>query len=487
MNTQILISIGIYMVGMLLIGYFAYKRTSNLSDYMIGGRGLGAAVTALSAGASDMSGWLLMGLPGAMFTQGLSASWIAIGLTIGAYLNWLYVAPRLRIYTETANNSMTIPAYLENRFGDNSSILRLTSGLVIIVFFTFYVSSGMVSGGVLFESTFNLNYQAGLWIIAAVVIGYTLFGGFLAVSWTDFVQGIIMVIALVLVPAVTIMQVGGFDSAFGEIKGIDPKLFDIFKGTSLIGIISLMAWGLGYFGQPHIIVRFMAISSVKEIKKARKIGMGWMIFSVGGAMFTGFIGLAYYSKQGLNLSDPETIFIKLSGILFHPLITGFLLAALLAAVMSTISSQLLVTASSLTEDVYKTFFRRSATDKELLLVSRLSVLVVSFVAVLLAFNKNGTILSLVAYAWAGFGAAFGPVILLSLYWKRMNRWGALAGMIGGAVTVIVWANVPVLAKSLYEIIPGFIVGVAAIWLVSLVTPEPSDQLKKEFDQYKQSA
>jgi len=475
------------MVGMLLIGYFAYKRTSNLSDYMIGGRGLGAAVTALSAGASDMSGWLLMGLPGAMFTQGLSASWIAIGLTIGAYLNWLYVAPRLRIYTETANNSMTIPAFLENRFGDHSSILRLTSGLVIIVFFTFYVSSGMVSGGVLFESTFNLNYQVGLWIIAAVVIGYTLFGGFLAVSWTDFVQGIIMVVALVLVPAVTIMQVGGFDSAFGEIKGIDPKLFDIFKGTSLIGIISLMAWGLGYFGQPHIIVRFMAISSVKEIKKARRIGMGWMIFSVGGAMFTGFIGLAYYSKQGLNLSDPETIFIKLSEILFHPLITGFLLAALLAAVMSTISSQLLVTASSLTEDVYKTFFRRSATEKELLLVSRLSVLVVSFIAVFLAFNKNGTILSLVAYAWAGFGAAFGPVILLSLYWKRMNRWGALAGMIGGAVTVIVWANVPVLAKSLYEIIPGFIIGLAAIWFVSLVTPEPSDQLKKEFDQYKQSA
>ncbi|MEH7417816.1 sodium/proline symporter PutP [Neobacillus drentensis] len=487
MNTQILISIGIYMVGMLLIGYFAYKRTSNLSDYMIGGRGLGAAVTALSAGASDMSGWLLMGLPGAMFSQGLSASWIAIGLTIGAYLNWLYVAPRLRIYTETANNSMTIPAYLENRFGDRSSMLRLTSGLVIIVFFTFYVSSGMVSGGVLFESTFNLHYQAGLWIIAAVVIGYTLFGGFLAVSWTDFVQGLIMVIALVLVPAVTIMNVGGFGPAFGEIKGIDPKLFDIFKGTSLVGIISLMAWGLGYFGQPHIVVRFMAISSVKEIKKARRIGMGWMIFSVGGAMFTGFIGISYYSKQGLNLADPETIFIQLSEILFHPLITGFLLAALLAAVMSTISSQLLVTASSLTEDIYKTFFRRSATDKELLLVSRLSVLVVSFVAVLLAFNKSGTILSLVAYAWAGFGAAFGPVILLSLYWKRMNRWGALAGMISGAITVIIWANVPVLSKSLYEMIPGFLVSLTAIWVVSLATPEPSEQLKKEFDRYKQTA
>ena len=487
MNTQILFSIGIYMIGMLLIGYFAYKRTSSLSDYMIGGRGLGAAVTALSAGASDMSGWLLMGLPGAMFSQGLSASWIAIGLTIGAYFNWLYVAPSLRTYTETANNSMTIPAFLENRFGDHSNMLRLTSGLVIIVFFTFYVSSGMVSGGVLFETTFNLDYKVGLWIIASVVIAYTLFGGFLAVSWTDFVQGLIMVIALILVPVVTIMKVGGLGPAFSEIKGIDPKLFDIFKGTTVLGIISLMAWGLGYFGQPHIIVRFMAISSVKEIKKARRIGMGWMIFSVGGAMFTGFIGLAYYSKQGLNLSDPETIFIELSEILFHPLITGFLLAALLAAVMSTISSQLLVTASSLTEDVYKTFFRRSATDKELMFISRISVLVVSVISVIIAFDKNGTILSLVGYAWAGFGAAFGPVILLSLYWKRMNRWGALAGIIGGAVTVIIWANVPVLVNTLYEIIPGFIVSMAAIWIVSLLTPEPSEKLQREFDQYKQSA
>lgn len=472
---------------MLVIGFFAYKRTSNLSDYMLGGRSIGPAVTALSAGAADMSGWLLMGLPGAMYVQGLSASWIAIGLTIGAYLNWLYVAPRLRTFTEHANNSMTIPAYLENRFGDKSNLLRLTSGLVIIVFFTFYVSSGMVSGGVLFQTTFNLDYKVGLWIIAAVVIAYTLFGGFLAVTWTDFVQGLIMVIALVLVPAVTIMEIGGIGPAFNEIKGIDPKLFDIFKGTSVLGIISLLAWGLGYFGQPHIIVRFMAISSVKEIKKARRIGMSWMIFSVGGAMFTGFIGLAYYSKQGLNLSDPETVFIKLSEILFHPLITGFLLAALLAAVMSTISSQLLVTASSLTEDVYKTFFRRSATDKELILISRFAVLAVAAVSVILAFDKNGTILSLVGYAWAGFGASFGPVILLSLYWKRMNKWGALAGIIGGATTVIIWANIPILVTSLYEIIPGFFVGLAAIWIVSLLTEAPSVEMNKEFDDYTHSS
>jgi len=472
------------MIGMLLIGFFAYRRTSNLSDYMLGGRSIGPAVTALSAGASDMSGWLLMGLPGAMYVQGVSASWIAIGLTIGAYLNWLYVAPRLRTFTEHANNSMTIPAYLENRFGDKSNMLRLTSGLVIIIFFTFYVSSGMVSGGVLFQTTFALPYQTGLWIIAAVVIAYTLFGGFLAVSWTDFVQGLIMVIALILVPAVTIMEVGGIGPAFAEIEGINPKLFDIFKGTTALGIISLVAWGLGYFGQPHIIVRFMAISSVKEIKKARRIGMSWMIFSVGGAMFTGFIGLAYYSKQGLKLADPETVFIQLSEILFHPLITGFLLAALLAAVMSTISSQLLVTASSLTEDVYKTFFRRSAKDKELMLISRLAVLAVAVLAVVLAYHKNGTILSLVGYAWAGFGASFGPVILLSLYWKRMNKWGALAGIIGGAVTVIVWANVPVLAKNLYEIIPGFLVGSIAIWIVSLLTEAPNRQMNEAFKEYK---
>lgn len=423
MDLQLLSSIVVYMVGMLLIGYFAYKRTSNLTDYMLGGRTLGPAVTALSAGASDMSGWLMMGLPGAMFAQGISASWIAIGLTLGAYANWLYVAPRLRTYTEVANNSITIPAFLENRFGDASRILRLVSGLVIMIFFTFYVSSGLVSGGVLFENTFHLNYHTGLWIVAVVVIAYTLFGGFLAVSWTDFVQGLIMFIALILVPLVTIFHVGGIGPTFTEIHAINPALLDIFKGTSLLGIISLFAWGLGYFGQPHIIVRFMAISSVKEIKKARFIGMGWMIFSIVGAMFTGLVGIAFYSKKGLALTDPETVFIELGKILFHPLITGFLLAAILAAIMSTISSQLLVTSSSLTEDIYKTFFRREASDQELVFVGRLSVLIVSLVALILAYSKNDTILDLVGYAWAGFGASFGPLILLSLYWKRMNKWG----------------------------------------------------------------
>ncbi|MDC0762075.1 MULTISPECIES: sodium/proline symporter PutP [Brevibacillus] len=483
---MLLASIIVYMAGMLLIGYYAYKRTSNLTDYMLGGRSLGPTVTALSAGASDMSGWLMMGLPGAMFAQGLSASWIAIGLTLGAYANWLYVAPRLRSYTEVANNSITIPAFLENRFGDASRMLRLVSALVIMIFFTFYVSSGLVSGGVLFENTFHLSYQTGLWIVGLVTIAYTLFGGFLAVSWTDAVQGLIMVIALILVPLVTVLTAGGLGETFTEIHAVDPSLLDIFKGTSLIGIISLFAWGLGYFGQPHIIVRFMAITSTSEIKKARSIGMGWMIFSVAGAMLTGLVGIALYSKQGWTLSDPETIFIQLGTILFHPLITGFLLAAILAAIMSTISSQLLVTSSSLTEDIYKTFFKRSATDKELVTIGRLSVLLVSVVAFLLALNKNDTILDLVGYAWAGFGASFGPVILLSLYWKRMNKWGALAGMVAGALTVIIWTRFDVLKDFLYEMVPGFAISLLAIVVVSHLTSKPSNEVTSQFDEYQKS-
>lgn len=483
-NIQLIISISIYMIGMLYIGYYAYKRTSNLSDYMLGGRTLGPAVTALSAGASDMSGWLLMGLPGAMFATGLSGSWIVIGLTLGSWINWLYIAPRLRVFTELTN-SITIPGFLENRFEDKSKILRLFSGIVILIFFTFYVSSGMVSGGVLFNSILNLDYHIGLWVITGVVVAYTLFGGFLAVSWTDFVQGIIMVIALVLVPIVTLFNTGGPSETITVIQSIDIDLLDIFKGTSLLGIVSLFAWGLGYFGQPHIIVRFMAISSVKEIKKARRIGMSWMIFSSLGAMLTGLIGIAYYANKGLTIENPETIFIELGNILFHPFITGFLIAAILAAVMSTISSQLLVTSSSLTEDMYKTFFRRSASDKELLFIGRLSVLTISVIALILAWEQNDTILGLVSYAWAGFGAAFGPVIILSLFWKRMTKWGALAGMIVGAATVIIWSQLG-LSDTLYEIIPGFAASLFSIYVVSLLTPIPSKQVVEKFDQTKNS-
>lgn len=489
MNIYLIISIVIYMVAMLLIGYYAYTRTSSHSDYMLGGRGLTPGVAALSAGASDMSGWLMMGLPGAIFVEGFSAAWIAIGLTMGAYLNWLCVAPRLRTFTEVADNSLTIPGYFENRFSDHSRILRVFSSLVILIFFTVYVASGMVAGGVLFESVLGMSYETGIWVLVGVTIAYTLFGGFLAVSWTDVVQGMIMMLALVLVPIVTLITIGGPGEVATEVRAIDPAMFNIFTGMSAIGIISFLGWGLGYFGQPHIIVRFMALTTARGAGKARRIGMSWMVISLAGAVFTGIIGLAYYAQRGMEIADPETIFIQLGTILFHPLITGFILSAILAAVMSTISSQLLVTSSSLTDDLYKSFIRPTASDKELIIVGRLTVLLVSVAALIIAWEQPGRILDMVSYAWAGFGASFGPVVLTSLFWRRMNKWGAMAGIISGAVVVVAWSYFDLstkigLSENLYEIIPGFIVSVLMIYVVSLVTAAPTKEMTDRFDEVK---
>ncbi len=477
-----MVSLAIYMAGMLYIGYWSYKKTSDLSDYMLGGRGLGPAVTALSAGASDMSGWMLMGLPGAMYATGLSSVWIAIGLLIGAYANYLIIAPRLRTYTEVANDSITIPDFLENRFKDRTKILRFVSAVVILVFFTFYASAGLVSGGRLFENSFNLDYKIGLFVTVGVVVAYTLFGGFLAVSWTDFVQGCIMFIALVLMPIVAFTDVGGITETFNTIKQVDASHLDMFKGTTILGIISFLAWGLGYFGQPHIIVRFMAITSIKDLKTSRRIGIGWMTISIIGAMLTGLIGIAYYAKNNTTLQDPEMVFVTFSNILFHPYITGFLLSAILASIMSSISSQLLVISSAVTEDFYKTFFRRNASDKELVFIGRLSVLVVAMIAVVLAYHPSDTILTLVGYAWAGFGSAFGPAILLSLYWKRTNKWGVLAGMIVGAVVVIAWVQIPSLKAIMYEMVPGFFCSLLTVIVVSLLTKEPVKAVHREFNE-----
>ncbi|MFE5391309.1 sodium/proline symporter PutP [Bacillus thuringiensis] len=482
MKIEIMVSLAIYMAGMLYIGYLSYKKTSDLSDYMLGGRGLGPAVTALSAGASDMSGWMLMGLPGAMYATGLSSVWIAIGLLIGAYANYLIIAPRLRTYTEVANDSITIPDFLENRFKDRTKILRFVSAIVILVFFTFYASAGLVSGGRLFENSFNLDYKIGLFVTVGVVVAYTLFGGFLAVSWTDFVQGCIMFIALVLVPIVAFTDVGGVTETFNTIKQVDASHLDMFKGTTILGIISFLAWGLGYFGQPHIIVRFMAITSIKDLKTSRRIGIGWMTISIIGAMLTGLIGIAYYAKNNATLQDPEMVFVTFSNILFHPYITGFLLSAILASIMSSISSQLLVISSAVTEDFYKTFFRRNASDKELVFIGRLSVLVVAMIAVVLAYHPSDTILTLVGYAWAGFGSAFGPAILLSLYWKRTNKWGVLAGMLVGAVVVIAWVQIPSLKAIMYEMVPGFFCSLLTVIVVSLLTKEPVKAVHREFNE-----
>lgn len=484
-----LISLALYFIVMLGIGFYAYKKsTSDVSGYMLGGRSLSPSVAALSAGASDMSGWMLMGLPGAMYISGMSSLWIAIGLVIGAFLNYLIVAPRLRTYTEVANDSITLPDFFENRFNDKSRMLRIVSSVVIIVFFTLYTSSGIVAGGKLFESSFGLNYEVGLYVTAGVVVVYTLFGGFLAVSLTDFVQGCIMFIALVLVPIVTINEVGGLGEMQTSISHINPDLLDIFSGVSVIGIISSMAWGLGYFGQPHIIVRFMAIRHVKDMPTARRIGMSWMIVAIIGAMATGFAGIAYVAKTGLTLDDPETIFIVLSQILFSPLVAGFLLAAILAAIMSTISSQLLVTSSSLTEDLYKTFLHKDATDKQQVLVGRISVAIVALVAIYLAYDRESSILSLVSNAWAGFGAAFGPVIIGSLYWKKMTRNGALSGMVTGAATVLLWIYAPIdidgqsLSSIMYEIVPGFILCSLVIYIVSTMSPQSDSAILAKHDE-----
>ncbi|OKY26348.1 MULTISPECIES: sodium/proline symporter PutP [Thalassotalea] len=489
MEFETFFSLGLYFLAMLGIGFYAYRKsTSDVSGYMLGGRSLSPSVAALSAGASDMSGWMLMGLPGAMYLSGVSSLWIAIGLVIGAFLNYLIVAPRLRTYTEVANDSITLPDFFENRFNDKSRQLRIVSSVVIVIFFTLYTSSGIVAGGKLFESSFGLNYEIGLYVTAGVVVAYTLFGGFLAVSLTDFVQGCIMFVALVLVPAVAIYEIGGVSETYSTIKAVNPDLLDIFSGVGVVGIFSAMAWGLGYFGQPHIIVRFMAIRSVKDMPTARRIGMSWMIVAIIGAMATGFAGIAYVTKTGLALDDAETIFILLSQILFNPLIAGFLLAAILAAIMSTISSQLLVTSSSLTEDFYKTFLHREASDKQQVFVGRISVFLVALVAIYLAYDRDSSILSLVSNAWAGFGAAFGPVVIGSLFWKKMTRNAALAGMITGALTVLFWIYSPFtidgqsLSSVMYEIVPGFILCSIVIFVVSTLSPQDNNDILTKHDE-----
>ena len=490
---QTYIMIALYFIILLVIGYYGYKQaTSNLSEYMLGGRSIGPYITALSAGASDMSGWMIMGLPGEVYSTGLSAIWITIGLSLGAYINYFVVAPRLRVYTEVAGDAITLPDFFSNRLNDKSNLLKIISGLIIVVFFTLYTHSGFVSGGKLFESAFGLNYHYGLIVVAVIVIFYTFFGGYLAVSITDFFQGVIMLIAMVMVPTVALMQLNGWDT-FNQIAEMKPTNLDLFKGTTFIGIISLFAWGLGYFGQPHIIVRFMSIKSHKLLPKARRVGISWMIVGLTGAVGVGLTGIAFVADRNIKLEDPETLFIVMSQVLFHPLVGGFLLAAILAAIMSTISSQLLVTSSSLTEDFYKLI--RGAEhakehEKEFVLVGRLSVLAVAIVAISIAWSPNDTILNLVGNAWAGFGAAFSPLVIYSLYWKGLTRTGAMSGMIVGALVVIIWITVvkPMADVNeifgLYEMIPGFFSSVIVTYVVSKLTQKPGQFVEDDLQRVK---
>lgn len=584
-NTPIAIMFVAYSALMLFIGFYFYRQNKSTEDYFLGARSMGPAISALSAGASDMSGWLLMGLPGALYVSGFVDSYIAIGLTIGATLNWIFVAKRLRIYTGIASNSLTIPDYFEKRFSDDKHILRIICAIVILIFFTFYVSSGLVSGAKLFEEVFGIKYSYALTTGTVIIVAYTFFGGYKAVCWTDMIQGLLMLLALVVVPIVMLTHIGGLSEAAKYVKLSDEsskKIVEIqkdipnivqnldsskdkiqilitelqntqdrminasklsnelknnadilvlfnndlsmsissrefakkleealqindnnklisllnawqnipfvakerlqwFEGVSILGIISALAWGLGYFGQPHILVRFMSIKSTKDIPSATVIGIGWMAICLIAACFIGVLGVAYVNKFNLSLQDPERIFIVMSQLLFNPWIAGILLSAILAAIMSTASSQLLVSSSTIAEDFYKRVFRQDAQDSTVLKLGKIGVLIVAVIAFLISTDKNSSILSIVAYAWAGFGASFGSVMIFSLFWKKMTKLAAILGMITGAVVVILYKNV--LAEALnfpiYEIVPGFICASLMIIIVSLIKKD--EKSEKEFE------
>ncbi|ANY07662.1 sodium/proline symporter PutP [Pseudonocardia sp. HH130630-07] len=477
----------VYFAVMIGIGWYAYRQTADHEGYMLAGRQLPPWTAALSAGASDMSGWLMMGLPGAIYASGLIEAWIAIGLTAGAYLNWKFVAPRLRSYTEVARNSITIPSFFENRLHDTSRALRVASGAIVLVFFTFYVSSMMVAGGEFFVLAFGGTYLTGMIIVAVVTLAYTMIGGFLGASLTDVVQGLMMMLALLVVPVIAIAAIGGPGETMAGVNEIDPTRLSFIGGaalsaTTVLGIISAAAWGLGYFGQPHVIVRFMAMRDAASAGPARRIGMSWMIATLVGAVTCGVVGIAFFHRTGATLDNPELVVLEMSRILLHPLVVGFVFAAVLAAIMSTVSSQLIVSSSAFVEDLYKVV-GRDASPERLMALGRGCVLAVAVIAGLLALNPSGTILDLVAFAWAGFGASFGPAVLLCLFWRRLTNWGALAGMIVGAVTVFVWdAYAPQIAGvDLYEIIPGFLANVLVAVVVSRATWVPNAELEREFD------
>lgn len=480
----------VYLGLMLAIGVYAYRRTANSSDYFLGGRTLGPWPAALSAGASDMSGWLLLGLPGYAFSSGLESLWLGGGLLLGTWLNWLLVAKRLRTYSFVAEDAITLPEFFAKRFQDKSNLLQVISAFFILLFFLFYTSSGLVAGGKLFETVFSLDYTLALVIGTLCVVSYTLFGGFLAVSWTDLVQGLLMAAALVAVPVIAMQSEGGFDALFAAVEAKNPELLTIWNDASgepltWIAIVSLAAWGLGYFGQPHILARFAAIRSNADVPTARRIAVTWSAIAMAGAILVGFTGMIYVDTNlAGTLGDGEKIFMVLVNAMFHPVVAGILLAAILAAIMSTADSQLLVSSSALAEDFYKQVFNKDATQKQVVLVGRVAVIGLSIIALLLALNPDSSVLGLVSYAWAGFGAAFGPTLVLSLYWSAMNRKGALAGVIVGGLTVVVWKQLSGGLFDLYEIVPGIVFATIAIVAVSLATGEPSDEVKAQHKRFK---
>lgn len=470
------ISFLIYLIFLMGIGVYFYLKTANLEDYLIGGREMGSWVTALSAQASDMSGWLLMGLPGAVFLSGLNQAWIAIGLFIGTVLNWKYIAGRLRVYTEKTN-SMTLPSYFEVRFGDRTGLLRIISAVIILLFFTIYSASGLVAAGKLFESLFNINYTVAVICGGMAIVLYTFLGGFMAVSWTDFFQGTLMFFAITIVPAIAFFRTGGIEPIIDTAAAGGISLALIPQNLSLLAIISSLAWGLGYFGQPHILARFMGIKSLKKLKKARKIAVVWVAVSLFAAVMVGIISIPMFPE----IADSEKVFIEMINTIFNPWLGGILLAAILSAIMSTIDSQLLVASSTLTEDFYNKLIKREASDLEKIWVGRIFVIVIAVIAFILALDPGNTVLELVAYAWAGLGTAFGPAVLFSIFSKRTNWTAILAGMIVGTAVLIFWKESG-LSVQLYEIIPGFVSNCLVIMLVNIFDQQSNQSV---LDQYQE--
>ncbi|MDY3971714.1 MAG: sodium/proline symporter PutP [Clostridia bacterium] len=497
----------LYLIAMIMVGFIFYKKNSTHSDYILGGRGMNVWVTSLSAQASDMSGWLLMGLPGTAYLLGAGATeaaWTAIGLAIGTYLNWLIVAKPLRKYTQIAGNSITIPDFLQNRFRSKSNVLRVFSALFILIFFTVYTSSMFAAGAKLFDYIFNMGYLPALILSVVVVTVYTFLGGFKAVCWTDLFQGLLMFAAIIVVALFMYNGLNGTSFEWSQLGGfsLSPS-----KEFGVMGIVSAIAWGIGYFGQPHILTRFMAIRSSKEIKPARRIAMVWVVISLALAVIIGMLANPFLKQllasgqlgDGIldangMLADSEKVFMVLVQHMFPTLIAGVLLAAVLAAIMSTADSQLLVSSSSFSSDIYNTLFNKNASEKTLLNVSRITIVVIAAIACLLAIDPNSSVFEIVAHAWAGFGAAFGPIILCSLFWKRCNEYGALAGVVSGGAVALLWAYIPPIIWgenipgifTIYEIIPGFIVSLALIFIVSLLTKAPSEEVVKEFESVKKA-
>ena len=499
---MIMIAIAIYLLIMIFIGASFMKKNNNSEDYFLGGRSLNGFVAALSAGASDMSGWMLMGLPGSIYALGTGQVWIGIGLMLGTIANWLFVAGPLRKYTIKANNSLTLPEFFVNRYRDDRKILLGVSSVVIVIFFVVYTASAFASGGKLFNSVFGMDYHLALIIGALVILTYTFMGGFLAVCTTDFIQGLLMLFAVIFVPMIAIINMGGSNFSANLVStGVDPASFlnPMQEGgtkISAVSILSSLAWGLGYFGMPHILVRFMAIKDKNELKKSKSIAILWVVLGLAFACFIGLLGRAYLASKLGVMEDSEKVFIEMIKKVFTEdsnlaLLAGLFIAAILAAIMSTADSQLLVASSAVSEDLYKGILRKDADEGSVLNVGRTATIVVAIIALLIAWNPDSSVMKLVSDAWAGFGAAFGPLVLCSLFWKRTNFQGAFAGIITGALTVIVWDYIPLMGgdtignvTGLYSLLPGFIISFIAIVVVSLCTKAPSDEIVKEFEEVK---